>query len=98
MTANESLVCSLTIFCSGQTNGRNIHRRPSRASSGLLSSSFFFFLFLFHVSSRCCGPLCFHLLGNRHQHNSVEFECSIQLGFFFMKEPEREKKESEKDE
>jgi hypothetical protein len=62
------------------------------------SSSFFFFLFLFHVSSRCCGPLCFHLLGNRHQHNSVEFECSIQLGFFFMKEPEREKKESERDE
>jgi hypothetical protein len=51
MTANESLVCSLTIFCSGQTNGRNIHRRPSRASSGLLSSSFFFFVFLLRFSS-----------------------------------------------
>ena len=96
MTANESLVCSLTIFCSGQTNGRNIHRRPSRASSGLLSSSFefLFSLFLFHdVSSRCCGPLCFHLLRNRHQHNSAESECSIQLVFY-----ERENKESERDE
>ena len=100
MTANESLVCSLTIFYSGQTNGRNIHRRPSRASSVLLSSFFWvsslFSLFLFRVSSslssRCCGPLCFHLLGNRHQHNSMEFECSVLLFklFLFMKERERE--------
>lgn len=97
MTANESLVCSLTIFYSGQTNGRNIHRRPSRASSGLLSFSFFFFLFLFHVSSRCCGPLCFHLLGNRHQHNSVEFECSIQPSLFFLWKSQKERRKKVKE-
>lgn len=61
------------------------------------SSSFFFFLFLFHVSSRCCGPLCFHLLGNRHQHNSVEFECSIQLGVYFLWKSQKERRKKVKE-
>ena len=62
--------------------------------SSLLSFEFLlsFLYFSSSLSSRCCGPLCFHLLGNRHQHNSMEFECSLLLFklFLFMKERERE--------
>jgi hypothetical protein len=68
---------------------QGLHQVSSRLR---FSSSFFFFLFLFPVSSRCCGPLCFHLLGNRHQHNFVEFECSIQLDFFYERARKREER------